>query len=276
MLWSWIRHDSASRASLSTMRTNTTGTGGGTPLDELCDRWHSATLAAGWSALANWAVPAVVYTAAAHLEGRDVSEPARMLGIARANAGVGIADGIRDLAVLYSLHGVGLPGPVGAALADGWERTSGMLVGATPHASLSGLGTVDDFLSGCGAVVTSYRHGRAGDMPIVVVVDGRAGPSSPFDRWERDLALGESLRRVFPPSSPTCYVDGVALVVAWRLPQEGLGAIQTAVATRVREELARWTDRPSGPLPAPVRVSVEALPDDSRGLGRLVRRLLDG
>lgn len=149
-----------------------------------------------------------------------------------------------------------------------------MLGGATPHASLSGLGTVDDFLSGCGAVATSYRHGRAGDVPIVVVVDGRSEASGPLDRWERDLALGESLRRVFPTPSPTCYVDGVALVIAWRVPQEGLEAARDAVATRVREELARWTYRPSASLRAPVRVSVEALPDDSRGLGVLVRRLL--
>ncbi|MCO7273256.1 MULTISPECIES: hypothetical protein [Cellulosimicrobium] len=262
-----VRHETGPRTSFSTMTT----TGAGAPLDELCERWRAATFAAGWDALADWAVPAVVHVAAAHLGGRDVTGPARALGIARANAGVGIADGIRDLAVLYSLGGAGLPGPVVAALADGWERTSGMLGGAAAHGSLSGLGTVDDFLSGCGAVVASYRHGREGDVPIVVVVDGRAGSSVPLDRWERDLALGESLRRVFPPPAPACYVDGVALVVAWRVPCEDPDTTRNVVATRVRDELARWT---AGSLRVPVRVGVEALPDDSRGLGRLVQRLL--
>ncbi len=220
---------------------------------DLCARWRAGSLADGWSVPEDWAVPAVVLLARAVTEDAELTTHARALGTARSHSGVGIGEGVRDLATLFVARGSATP--VGAVLAftQGWEEAEALLEPAVARAGMSGLSPVEEFGSRCADVAEGVRRAQEGGRPVVVAVDGRAGVLGRLRRWERDVLVGEAVRVAFDPDVPTGYRDGVALALSWTTsvmdPPEQAHGVEA-----LRETLAGWARRRHGILRDPARI----------------------
>ncbi|HEY3262621.1 MAG TPA: GGDEF domain-containing protein [Pseudonocardiaceae bacterium] len=70
---------------------------------DLRQRWWAATLAAGWPYPGDWGVSAVDAVCEASADGRDPIQAIGSLGRARARAGAGLGETLRDVAALYSV-----------------------------------------------------------------------------------------------------------------------------------------------------------------------------
>lgn len=66
-------------------------------------RWRTASLAAGWPFPSDWGVRAVDAVCRAVAVGEDLTEPLGRLGAARAEAGVGLAGALLDVAALHAV-----------------------------------------------------------------------------------------------------------------------------------------------------------------------------
>lgn len=97
----------------------------------LSARWRTRSLAAGWAMPEDWWTPAVdqairaIHAGGAVNRGHDLTRACSALGGARARAGVGIAEGMNDLAALFRELGKGDPPFVALrSFAAGWTEAS--------------------------------------------------------------------------------------------------------------------------------------------------------
>jgi hypothetical protein len=81
---------------------------------DVLSRWRRRSMAAGWSLAEDWWTPEAEGVVKAVCGACDLSQACWALGSARAAAGVGIAEGMNDLAALFAVTGAG--GPPFAAL----------------------------------------------------------------------------------------------------------------------------------------------------------------
>ncbi|GAA0933995.1 hypothetical protein [Nonomuraea longicatena] len=218
--------------------------------EELRSRWRRRSLAAGWSLPADWWTPAVEHTITALHAGRGVLPACEALGAARARAGVGIGEGLSDLAALYASLGLSEPPFTAArAYAVGWTEAS--------FAPITAL-CCEDPLTGLASpaylrtrLAELYRGSRA-ERHRLVVAEPYEWPAGLTGRLAELLTLARALRRAFP--------DGETLA---QLAPARVGALARA-----------------GPaLPGrvaglhPYRVSVEALPGGYEQALTLIRTL---
>lgn len=238
-------------------------------LGTLCARWRRHTVAAGWRMPEDWSTPAAVPLAHAVLHGLPAEAPARALGAARALADVGVAEGLRDLGVLYDLCLTTVPQSVVVAFATGWETAE---TGPDPrHATrgMSGLPRHGEFLARAADVFAGIESTREGGSLVLVTIDGRVGGVSAAGRlvrWKRDVLLGEAVRLSFGEDWPTGYRDGVAVVLG---RPEPAGRMLASVA-RARDTLAGLARKNPSILRAPVRITVRPLPSDLDALRSLI------
>ncbi|MFC7103535.1 hypothetical protein ACFQQB_25695 [Nonomuraea rubra] len=90
---------------------------------DVLSRWRHRSMAAGWSLAEDWWTPEVEVVLKAVRGTCDLPQACWALGAARAGAGVGVAEGMNDLAALFAVTGAG--GPPFAALrsfATGWAE----------------------------------------------------------------------------------------------------------------------------------------------------------
>lgn len=118
-------------------------------------RWRTATMAAQWRFPGDWDVAEVDTTCQALIDDADVMPALCALGRARADAGVGLDETLRDVAVLYEVfHGRDasewvtaadpdeLPSRMLRAVATGWaEVITGTLIDSNVTDGLTGLRT---------------------------------------------------------------------------------------------------------------------------------------
>ncbi|MBE1877422.1 hypothetical protein [Myceligenerans pegani] len=241
-------------------------------LGALCARWRSRTLAAGWRMPEDWSAPAAVRLAEAVLRGLEAEAPAAALGAARARAGVGVTEGLRDLGVLFETCSEVLPVAVTLAFAAGWETADVGPPARAASSGMSGLPGHDEFLARAEDTLAGVHGARGGGSPVLVIIDGRTAPDLQDDvlgrlaRWERDVLLGEAVRAAFDADCPVGYDDGLAVVLGWSQPAERTAS---SVA-RVRALLTGASRHGSSLLRSPVRITVRPLPEDPGALRRLV------
>ncbi|MFD2792897.1 hypothetical protein ACFS27_04970 [Promicromonospora vindobonensis] len=238
-------------------------------LGTLCARWRRHTVAEGWRMPEDWSAPAVVPLAHAVLHGLPAEAPAQALGTARALADVGITEGLRDVGTLYELCSETIPLSVTLAFAAAWETTD---TGPDPEVAargMSGLPQHAEFLARAADVYAGIDSTREGGSLLLVTIDGRVGKigaAARLVRWKRDVLLGEAVRLAFSENYPTGYRDGVAVVVG---RSEPAGHVHAAVV-RARATLASLAEKNPSILRAPIRITVQPLPEDVAALSRLI------
>ena len=107
----------------------------GGPASALRSGWQRLSAEASWAHPADWWDPAVDALAEAVADGRDATVPAELLGVVRAQAGVGLAEGLDDLSVPLPRarrRRAAVPGDPRLQLAAG--RTPGSTRSAPPAA----------------------------------------------------------------------------------------------------------------------------------------------
>lgn len=161
----------------------------GAPLSDcpstLRERWRATTLAAGWPFPNDWGVPAVDAVCEVAASDRDPSAALTSLGQARAEAGTGLEETLRDIAALYAVllrpydpepevaDPDRVPSWMVRATALGWaDLTIGELVGSQVVDGLTGLATVGYLRTRLAEI---YRSARAAgscvtDRHVLVMV----------------------------------------------------------------------------------------------------------
>jgi hypothetical protein len=181
---------------------------------ELRDAWRLRTLAAGWLAVDEWHTEAVDALAGAILlsgrmlpAGPELAQACGQLGRSRAEAGIGIADTIEDLAALFAvLGGGGPPLVLVTSIAAGWAEE-----GLARHWQggcedpLTGLATLSYLRT---RLTEVYREAsQLGTSPAathrLVVIRLSPRPDA-MDRVARAISLGRDLRAAFPGGDTLC------------------------------------------------------------------------
>lgn len=236
-------------------------------------RWRTASIAAGWPFPSDWATGAVDQVCAALTTGVDLHEPLAELGAERADAGVGLAGALQDLAALHAVttHPVEHGGLVSAdpdavparmvrATALGWaDIIAEQSVGREVEDELTGLTTVRYLRTRLHEV---YRESRAaGRAPgadhtlITVSLD------IPDDSWPRMMAMvlvADVLRSVFDSGETVSLLRSSTAAVLTRRGEHLVPRCE-----RARSELAdRLDGDPALSSEGSVRVQEEVLPDD--------------
>jgi len=161
----------------------------------LTEQWRSSSLATIWSRPDDWHGPATEAMAIAVVAGTGIDEAAGRLGADRARRGVGLIEGLDDLALLFELTGASDP-PFAAARAFASEFTEVIslgLVNAGSIDSLTGLTTPDFLLPRLREV---YAEAAASGIPahsqrcFVVVDHGDAAEHG----WQRVVRAGKVAR----------------------------------------------------------------------------------
>jgi GGDEF domain-containing protein len=248
-------------------------------------RWRTASIATGWRFPSDWALPevdevcsTVLRAGRADLRGADLTEALTGLGKARAEAGVGLDETLKDLAALHAvLSGApdGLlvadpdatPSPLLRTVALAWaEVTMGEFGNHEATEALTGLATADYLRTRLGEI---YRRGTRTDccpssdhVLLAVVMD-----LTEVTGWSRLMAMvvvADVLRVVFDGGESVAMLgQSVAAVLSER--DDGLAARAAEARFLLAERLAvdpqlRNTPRPqmrTYRLPASHRSAVE-------------------
>ena len=240
------------------------------------DAWRLRSLASGWLAPDDWhteAVDAVAKAIASDAE-RDAVLACGRLGRSRAEAGIGIAETIEDLAALFAANDCTLP-PLShlTAACVGWTEE-----GLARHAQgrcedpLTGLATVPYLRTRLAEI---YREAdQAGTSParthrLVVVQISRQADSSRDDQpaghdkanrpdpWHwmaQAIMLGHELRSAFPGGDTLCgsplSVAGTGQAIALVRARDDLPAQYANLRRTVRVRLTSGAQIRMVPLPA--------------------------
>lgn len=211
----------------------------------LSARWRSRSIRAGWSAPGDWWTPAVEQTSHAVLRGHDVARACFSLGDARARAGVGVAEGLADLAALYAVLGRGEP-PFEAlrAFAVGWaEATFAPIAELRCEDPLTGLATPAYLRT---RVAELYR-GRTAARHRLVVVESSVPAEGLAERLAVALAMASLLRGVFAGGETLALLSSARLCALTRADHaltRGVAALRAGRVTGGRGLHARTLSLP--------------------------------
>ncbi|MCB1005366.1 MAG: hypothetical protein KDB35_14370 [Acidimicrobiales bacterium] len=239
--------------------------------DTLYDRWSARSRRELGLSRQQWHHPATKGLVEAVGRGRDLTEPLRALGEARAGAGLSLDELLADLAVLATLApasddepaiGIGrvdtlrAAATAGTAWAEAFYETTSAPGGTDPLTGLATGGFLEARLHQL--YVQASHGGRApADALVLVVVALRCERTSQFSRLARRIRVAGQLRAAFPTSDTVAVLEPTHALVALVPGAPDLGG---GVA-----ELAAVTGRD--------RVWVESLPGDAGGAVALVREL---
>ncbi|MEV4178214.1 hypothetical protein [Nonomuraea sp. NPDC049709] len=158
-------------------------------------RWRGRSMATGWSLADDWWTPEAEVVIKAVCGGCDLSQACWGLGAARAGAGVGIAEGLNDLAALFAVSGAGEP-PFTAvrSFAAGWAEQSFAPIGEL-HCEdpLTGLVSLAYLRT---RLAQLYRGSPAGTCLVVAEPSERVEELA--ERLAAALNLATALRAAFP------------------------------------------------------------------------------
>lgn len=219
----------------------------------LKSRWRAATLAAGWAFPADWPSAAVDEVCRAVLDPVDPCPALAGLGAARAEAGVGLAETLLDLAALHAVlaEGAGavanvdaIPARMLRATALGWADV--VLERASTNAAedpLTGLATGPYLRTRLREV---YAAGAAADHALVLV----SLDLSRATGWSRVVArtlLAEALREAFGGGETVATLGPSVAAVLLRRDQrldQRVAELRALVAARLAVDPHV---RPTGP-----------------------------
>jgi hypothetical protein len=269
----------------------------GRNLEQIRQTWRRESVASGWSRPHDWWVPEVDVLAAAlsrasttfapgparpplvDTAGRPplVDTAGRLgaavpacagLGQARAEAGVGLAEALDDLAALYRTLPVGAP-PLPAvrafveSWADVWLRVVADAGCVDPLTELASRGYLRARLTELYRAAEQTAERVPDRYRLVVVTLDAASRPEGRPGWRlllRRVAVAEALREAFPGGETLAAVapDRAVAIVDQRLPDP---------VHRLRDVLA------GRPGIAPVRVTTAELPERVAGLAELLTEL---
>jgi hypothetical protein len=187
----------------------------------LCTAWRRRSLASGWLAAEDWDSAAVDAVVTAACGGAPLRLACDRLGHSRAEAGIGIAETIDDLAVLFAVldgeqHGSGGPegpersgnprepsGPPLAlvrAVAEGWaEEGMAQLSRGGCEDPLSGLVTMPYLRTRLAELYREAAQSSASPAETHrLLVVGWPRHSDPWRRMGLAIMVGHDLRAAFP------------------------------------------------------------------------------
>ncbi|GAA2816503.1 hypothetical protein [Saccharopolyspora taberi] len=237
----------------------------------LRSRWRTASLAAGWPFPSDWASAAVDRVCQAVVTGGDLTEGLGDLGAARAEAGVGLAGTLQDLAALHAAgtgHHDGLVSPdpdavpanMIRATALGWADVIARLtVGREVDDPLTGLTTLSYLRTRLHEVYRSARaRGCSADEEFTLVTVFLDVPEDDhgYPRMMAMVLAADVLRTVFDGGETVSLVRPSAAAVLAPL-DESLESRCTRVRWMIKQRIA---DDPGLSLNSPVRVEREPLP----------------
>ena len=240
----------------------------------LLERWHSASIGSVWLRPSDWYTPAAEALAEA-LEARlDTAPAAFRLGQARSDAGVGIAEALDDLAVLFTAAGwEAVPPRTMRALCEGWTASGTQLGVPGSTDAESGLGT-GEYLTMRLAEVYG-EAARAGESVTrtwaLVMTDVSISDPDPWQRIARNAAMGEALEAAYGAGHPMARLnDGLYAVLVRR--DEDLGP--SLARLRGHIGLAASTLHVATLLRQPPRMWVESLPGTHAYAQELIESLV--
>jgi hypothetical protein len=227
----------------------------------LLSSWESASLSSVWLRPGDWYTPSAEALVEALEAGKDTAPAAFRLGQARASAGVGIAEAIDDMAVLFRAAGYESP-PIRSirSLCEGWtERDTAPVTMPTMTDAESGLGTGEYLVQRLGEVYgAATRAGtEVGHTHALVIVDVAVSDNDPWQRIARNAAVGHALKDAYGEGHPMARLsDGIYAVLVTR--DAALGSGLSVLRDHIAERSIQM--RVGNLMRQPPRVWVESLP----------------
>lgn len=182
----------------------------------LRERWRARTVETVWRRPGDWYHPAVDALTEAITSGASAVPAAFRLGEMRGTAGVGVAEALDDLAVLYGLLQGEPPLEVVRGLCEGWgAAVEGAPVRTGCVDPESGLPTLDYLAV---RITETYgaarRHAHhAFTTHALVLVDVAVADLHPWRRAARSAAMGQALSHALPDGHPMASLGGGAFAV---------------------------------------------------------------
>lgn len=227
----------------------------------LRDQWRTESIESVWLRPGDWYHPAIDALTEAIAAGMPSAAAAYRLGQVRGAAGVGIAETLDDVGVLFRLidHDPGLD--VVRSLCEGWASS---LEAAPMQASCvdpeSGLPTLEYLAVRLGETYgNAHRHAHHAFVThCLVLVDVATGDLPPWRRMARSAAMGRALTAAMTSGHPMAALGGGAFAVLVARDFD-LGETVRRVRDQVGEhaETLNITDL----VRTPPRIWIEPLPE---------------
>jgi hypothetical protein len=244
------------------MKLDQVGALGGDPV-LLRTAWSARSLDRAWLKPHDWysrEVDAVTERIAAGLDPMCALEE---LGAARAGAGVGLDEALRDLRCLAEIVGPGLdPWESALALSRGWnDATARRRLPAPVIDPATDLATLPYLAVRLRELYDAAPPARQGLQAshCLIVVDTATACTDPWQRFHRGIVLGEIMHQLFKDGSSLVSLgecSGAALALVKR--SRALGATTRRVKSHLNKAMAQLQQ--DGVARHPVRVWVEQLP----------------
>lgn len=227
----------------------------------LKEKWRSETVDSVWLRPGDWYHPAVDAMTEAIAAGSSATAAAYRLGQVRGAAGVGVAEAIDDIGVLYRLVDLEPGLDILRSLCEGWASA----LEAAPVQAIcidpeSGLPTLEYLAVRLGETygdANKHAH-HAFATHCLVLVDVAAADLPPWRRMARSAAMGRALTTALTPGHPMAALGGGAFAVL--VPRDfGLGDTVRMMRDQVNEhaEALHITDL----VRQPPRIWIEPLPE---------------
>ena len=239
----------------------------------LREEWRAETVDSVWLRPGDWYHPAVDALTEALSAGANACAAAGRLGEVRGTAGVGIAETLDDVAVLFRLVGRDPGLDVIRALCEGW---SGAIESAPVQVACmdpeSGLPTAEYLGVRLGETYgAAGRHAHyAFHTHCLVLVDVASKDLAPWRRMARSAAMGRALSSAMAPGHPMAALGGGAFAVLVARDWD-LGEAVRRMRLQVNEQAANLqiTDL----LRQPPRIWIEPLPETHARAVELLNQL---
>lgn len=231
------------------------------PAVSLREQWRARTVEAVWLRPGDWYHPAVDALAEALTSGTCPAAAAGRLGEARGAAGVGIAETLDDVALLYQLAGREPSLDVVRSLCEGWAAAvEAIPVQASVIDPESGLPTLEYLAVRLGETYGAARkHAHHAFVThCLVLVDVAAEDLPPWRRMARSAAMGRALSTALVPGHPMAALGGGAFAVLVARDWD-LGETVRRMRDQVNENAASL--QITELLRQPPRIWIEPLPE---------------
>jgi hypothetical protein len=239
----------------------------------LREQWRTESIESVWLRPGDWYHPAVDALTEAVAAGMTASAAAYRLGQVRGTAGVGVAETLDDVGVLFRLIGRDPGLDVVRSLCEGWSSS---LESAPSQASCldpeSGLPTLEYLSVRLGETYGAARkHAHHAFVThCLVLVDVASGELPPWRRMARSAAMGRALTTALAAGHPMAALGGGAFAVLVTRDFD-LGETVRRMREQVNEyaEALHITDL----VRTPPRIWIEPLPETHEAAVDLLNHL---
>lgn len=239
----------------------------------LREQWRAESVESVWLRPGDWYHPAVDALTEALAAGANMTAAAYRLGQVRGAAGVGVAETLDDVGVLFRLIGRDPGLDVVRSLCEGWASAleSAPLQAGCLDAE-SGLPTLEYLAVRLGETYgAARRHAHHAFVThCLVLVDVATGDLPPWRRMARSAAMGRALTAALAPGHPMAALGGGAFAVLATRDFD-LGETVRRMRDQVNEhaQALHITDL----VRQPPRIWIEPLPETHDGAVDLLNHL---